>query len=110
MISSHAMPPFLGQGANQAIQDAYSLASKIFEHNRRLEAGDGSVDLEALLEEYERVRWKSTTSISAKAFVLGYLESGSGLVSKLRDVVFRSLGSLGIAARVYLDAAVPRVE
>jgi 2-polyprenyl-6-methoxyphenol hydroxylase-like FAD-dependent oxidoreductase len=29
--AAHAMPPFLGQGSNQAVQDAYCLAKKIFE-------------------------------------------------------------------------------
>jgi salicylate hydroxylase len=27
--SAHAMPPFMGQGANQAMQDAYCLANKL---------------------------------------------------------------------------------
>ena len=33
--AAHAMPPFLGQGSNQAIQDAYCLAKKIYDHNAR---------------------------------------------------------------------------
>eukprot|EP01040_Poterioochromonas_malhamensis_P000127 gene127-133_t len=32
--SAHAMSPFLGQGANQALQDAFCLASLIFHYNQ----------------------------------------------------------------------------
>ena len=118
--SAHAMPPFLGQGANQAIQDAYCLATKIAEHNANC-AGravptstDGTEEsttstLEELLKEYEKLRWSPTASITLKSILLGYLETGGeGLPSKLRDSVFFTLGKLGIARKVFLDGATPK--
>jgi salicylate hydroxylase len=107
--AAHAMPPFLGQGSNQAIQDSYCLAKKIFEYNAALSTGD-QVALQAVLKSYESIRWKPTTSISVKAAVLGYLEASTGPIAKFRDVFFRTLGSIGVAKKVYLGAAVPVVS
>ena len=109
------MPPFLGQGANQAIQDAYSLSLKVFQFNK--EATDSTIDVESiqglksLLREYESARWKPTTSITAKAAILGYLETGGrdGFYSKFRDVFFKVLVFIGLPTRVLLDAATPKV-
>lgn len=87
--AAHAMPPFLGQGANQAMQDSCSLAAKIFEYNSQVSSTSSSKpDLKALLKEYENRRWLPTTSITVKAALLGYLEVGSSLFSNFRDVFF----------------------
>ena len=107
--AAHAMPPFLGQGSNQAIQDAYCLAKKIFEYNKALANDSEEIDFEEVLKSYETVRWGPTASISAKAFLLGYLEAGVGFIAKFRDVFFFTLGSLGVAKKVFLGAAVPEV-
>jgi salicylate hydroxylase len=108
--AAHAMPPFLGQGANQAIQDAYCLGTRIKRYNeKRL---DDDVKLGELLKEYETIRWPSTTKIFFKAGFLGYLETGGsgGLYSKFRDVFFKTMGIVGVAERELLDAATPNVE
>lgn len=116
--AAHAMPPFLGQGSNQAIQDAYCLAKKIFEHNARslgtfesppLADGEEDVSLQRLLKEYERQRWATTTSISVKAGLLGYLEASGGFPAKFRDVFFSTMFRLGVAKKVFLGAATPNV-
>ena len=111
--SAHAMPPFLGQGANQAIQDAYSLASKVCRFNRGLQVGEelGDQTIQTLLQEYENARWIPTTSITAKATILGYLETGGrdGFYAKFRDSFFRVLAVAGVPAKVLLDAATPKV-
>lgn len=118
--AAHAMPPFLGQGSNQAIQDAYCLAKKIYEHNARsmgtyesLSEGEDdekeAVSLKKLLTEYERRRWATTTSISAKAGFLGYLEASKGFPAKFRDVFFSTMFRLGIARKIFLGAATPDV-
>jgi 2-polyprenyl-6-methoxyphenol hydroxylase-like FAD-dependent oxidoreductase len=44
------MPPFLGQGSNQAIQDSYCLAKKIFEFNKALANDDDEIDFGAVLK------------------------------------------------------------
>lgn len=81
--SAHAMPPFLGQGSNQAVQDAYCLAKKVYTFNAQAEGRWAPVDdqdeaksLRKLLKEYENIRWKPTASITVKAAILGYLETG----------------------------------
>jgi len=108
--SAHAMPPFLGQGSNQAIQDAFSLAQKIHYFNSNVKRGV-SQDLEPLLKEYEKTRWAPTTSITAKAAILGYLETGGrgGFYSKFRDIFFSILAFAGIPQSVVIDAATPKV-
>lgn len=128
MNKAHAMPPFLGQGANQAVQDAYSLALEIDQYNRNLlqpfnydnngnpninvdneENNESIMTLQEHLKRYESKRWIVTTSLTAKAAFLGYLETGGGFLSKFRDVFFLTMGKIGVARKVFLDGATPRV-
>eukprot|EP00956_Cyclotella_meneghiniana_P024665 scaffold49823_cov73-Cyclotella_meneghiniana.AAC.7 len=88
--AAHAMPPFLGQGANQALQDSYVLASKIHQYNQQVQSIQISSELprdsslNSLLKEYEHKRWLPTASITAKAAFLGYLETGSDCAAMLQ--------------------------
>lgn len=107
--AAHAMPPFLGQGSNQAIQDGYCLAAKIYEYNENLQSATDTADMANVLKSYEKVRWKPTASISSKSFLLGYLESGGGPIGKFRDTFFKTCGVLGIAKKIYFGAAVPEI-
>jgi len=113
--AAHAMPPFLGQGANQALQDSCLLAAKIHEYNsqvrrpRAVDDASSKPDLKAFLQEYENRRWLPTFSITAKSAILGYLEIGPSIVANFRDALFFVLGKFGIAKKVFLDAATPKM-
>ncbi|GMH93976.1 hypothetical protein TL16_g12771 [Triparma laevis f. inornata] len=94
--AAHAMPPFLGQGGNQGMQDGVMLGKMI---------GEG-VEGEMLAKEFGR-RWRKTTLITAKSVFLGYLETGEGKVGKFRDGFFKFAGQVGLAKKVFLDGAKP---
>jgi salicylate hydroxylase len=113
--AAHALPPFLGQGANQALQDAYSLSRAILSYNAALSqpnASQSSVDLMTYLKQYERLRWPACFNIFWKSTILGYLETGGeqGLYAPFRNWFFRTLAKLGIPEKVLLSAAVPTIE
>eukprot|EP00192_Tetraselmis_astigmatica_P024435 CAMPEP_0117657386 /NCGR_PEP_ID=MMETSP0804-20121206/5302_1 /TAXON_ID=1074897 /ORGANISM="Tetraselmis astigmatica, Strain CCMP880" /LENGTH=307 /DNA_ID=CAMNT_0005463835 /DNA_START=287 /DNA_END=1210 /DNA_ORIENTATION=+ len=101
--SAHAMPPFLGQGANQAIQDAYALADKLSkvgsEYNSTAEA----------LAAYQRVRIPPTAAIMQSSRFLGLLETQGGAGAFLRNSLFFIMGKLRIAEKVLVDGASVRV-
>ena len=110
--SAHAMPPFLGQGANQAIQDAVCLSSKVIQYNSQFQQSsteEEKKDLKVLLKEYENRRWMPTASITAKSALLGYLEAGSSYFGNFRDAFFFVLGKLGVAEKVFMDSAKPKM-
>ena len=107
IIGIDAMPPFLGQGANQALQDSYTLASKIHDYNCKIKTEPA--DLRTSLKEYETIRWLPTTSITIKAALLGYLEVGPSLLSKFRDAFFFVMGKAGVAKKVFLSSANPKM-
>ena len=58
--AAHAMPPFLGQGTNQAIQDAACLADKLV----AMRAGDLD-DVDAALAAYESDRKAAVARLGA---------------------------------------------
>eukprot|EP01041_Mallomonas_annulata_P003554 gene3554-7071_t len=114
--SAHAMAPFLGQGANQALQDAFVLAQGI-KNMHRLTTATGSSSssssssaLKTLAGDYERKRKLSTALLSAKSGFLGNLETlGGPLGMTVRNNFFRFTGASGIAKYVYLDGAKPNI-
>ena len=105
--AAHAMPPFLGQGANQAIQDAYCLANEL----AAVGPGQGGkhADVKAALGAYERSRKPVTSLIMLESRFLGFLETQSGLGGLARDAFFFTTDKLGVAKQVFLKGAVPRV-
>jgi len=105
--SAHAMAPFLGQGANQALQDAFVLANEIQAVNKRNEVNNKSANA---ARNYERKRKFGTANLSIKSNFLGSLETLSGSIGGLiRDVFFKVVGKLGIAEFIFLDGASPKI-
>mmetsp|Transcript_18488 Transcript_18488/g.29476 ORF Transcript_18488/g.29476 Transcript_18488/m.29476 type:complete len:462 (-) Transcript_18488:377-1762(-) len=105
--AAHAMPPFLGQGANQAIQDAYCLAVKLAE----LKSGKIS-SLSEAARSYEISRKPPTAALQLESRLLGFLETAGGpgtIPASMRDIFFFVLGKLGIAKKTFVTGAVPRV-
>jgi len=97
--AAHAMPPFLGQGANQAIQDAYSLASNLASADTVSEA----------LAKYQRTRLPPTASLTLKSVLVGKLETQAGAGAVFRDALIGTLARIGVAKQIFLDGAAVRV-
>jgi len=101
--AAHAMPPFLGQGANQAIQDAYCLSLQL------ASIGTQHSSLQAALSKYESIRKFPTAKLTFNSWFLGFIETQKGFGSYLRDVFFNTMYRLGVAQFVFLDGATPKV-
>jgi len=100
--AAHAMPPFLGQGANQALCDAYRLASCL------KQVGGEHRDVPDALRAYQLARWWPTTRLQLNSRILGFLETQSGPGALFRDGFFFTTGKLGVAKKVFIDAATIR--
>jgi len=101
--SAHAMPPFMGQGANQAIQDAYCLATNLGK------VGSEFDSMQSALKAYEDVRKPPTSAIMLTSRLNGFIETQSGVGATVRDLLFKILGSLGIVGQIFVQNALPRV-
>lgn len=103
--TAHAMAPYLGQGANQAIQDAHALALAVEGIGER---HDGMGDA---LREYEQVRKAPTDAIVKGSSAMGYLETQSGPVGMfVRNNVLATAGVFGLAEKAFITACIPRVQ
>ena len=99
------MPPHLGQGANQAVQDAYTLAHAL------ADIGHGHHPLADALSAYENVRKAPASAILRSSRLVGLIETQGGPVGRLvRNNLFRFLGFSGGVERAFLQAAIPRVR
>lgn len=102
--AAHAMPPFLGAGAGQAIQDAHALALAV------AKIGGEHADLGAALKAYQKERQVATNAILQTSRLIGLLETRSGILSKARNALFRVLGLGGITGKIYIASATPTVK
>ena len=102
--AAHAMPPFLGQGANQAVQDAYCLAAQLAAlHSGRVSS------LDAALAAYESVRRPPTAALQRSSWAVGLLDTLPTPWSPIRDLALAVAGASGIAGTVFVAGATPRV-
>ena len=101
--AAHAMSPFLGQGANQTIQDAHGLALQI------REAIMGGISIEEALHRYEGMFKEHTRAIQHKSKMLGQLLTQGGVVGgKVRNIVLGIVGLSGLLNRQLVSSFLPR--
>lgn len=99
------MSPFLGAGANQAIQDGHALGLALSRIGTKHENTAEAVSA------YERARRGPTEAILRGSLALGFLETQSGPVGvTVRNTMFKMAGLLGLSARSLVLSAVPRLE
>jgi hypothetical protein len=75
------------------------------------EVSENPPRLKRVLDEYQSARFFPTASITVKAAILGYLETGGrdGFYAKFRDSFFKILDFAGVPAKVLLDSSTPKV-
>lgn len=108
--SAHAMAPFLGQGANQAIQDAYRIALAVnkINNNKNYSPLEQEKVIFEEMRRYENDRRIKTLFLGSKSGILGSLETiGTPAGMFARDTLFRILGKLGVVNYVFSDGATP---
>ena len=107
--AAHAMAPFLGQGANQAIQDGYCLADRL----AAARAGGPVSRLVGPLQSYALLRRAPVTALQIESRLLGAVETAGGgpgtLPQFVRDAFFLTNGKLGVAGQVFVKGARPWV-
>ncbi|MEV6636063.1 FAD-dependent monooxygenase [Actinoplanes sp. NPDC051470] len=85
--AAHAMTPDLGQGANQALEDAATLTVLL----------DGADDLDEVLTAYDRLRRRRTQPIARRAHLMGRLMQSR---NPLRDAVLRLTPGRAVAGQL----------
>eukprot|EP00899_Mesostigma_viride_P011332 jgi/Mesvir1/2019/Mv06199-RA.1 len=102
--AAHAMTPFIGQGANQAMQDAYSLALKLVDLNSGKFRSLGEA-----LTAYETVRKNPNAIIMECSRLLGLVETLSGVGAVGRDCALYASGKLGLGGMIFIGGALLRL-
>ena len=74
--SCHPMVPFLGQGANMAIEDAWVLAEEL----------DGSIDMEDGFKKYQSRRYKRIKKVSLASSSNGDIYHAVGVKANIIDL------------------------
>lgn len=77
--AAHAMTPNMGQGANQGLEDAVTLAALL----------DRRGGIEDALDEYDRVRRPRTQSIATRSRLIGVVAQWDSIQSRVRDAALR---------------------
>jgi 2-polyprenyl-6-methoxyphenol hydroxylase-like FAD-dependent oxidoreductase len=108
----------LGQGANQALQDAYFLARGIKQINDDIKPSSPKfflsvalpVKLKQLTLAYEWRRKLPIAILGVKATILGEIETLSGPLGMwFRNSFFKVMASIGVVEQSFVDAALPKL-
>lgn len=97
------MPPFLGQGANQAVQDAVCLARSL--------AGVGAEfgSQREALDAFEAARKPYTSQAMQTSRAIGWMDTQEGGGSCVRDLALFGAGVTGVGAKIFLEGWKVRV-
>ncbi|CAK9015509.1 6-hydroxynicotinate 3-monooxygenase (6-HNA monooxygenase) (Nicotinate degradation protein C) [Durusdinium trenchii] len=80
--AAHATAPFMGQGANMAMHDAYCLGQILL--NPKISLSDG-------LQLYESSRKAHCESVVARSSIMGQVHTAAGLKASLRNTFLSSI-------------------
>eukprot|EP01031_Cornospumella_fuschlensis_P024399 gene24399-29495_t len=112
--AAHPLPPFLGQGANQGMQDALCLAQAIQQHNDDVmshrSAHPSSSMLHIYMKQYEQARKGARAELALKGRVLGEVEvlpGQTGLLAK--STFFRVMAALRVIEKEFVQGTKIRV-
>eukprot|EP01031_Cornospumella_fuschlensis_P024104 gene24104-29159_t len=105
--AAHPLPPFLGQGANQGMQDALCLAQAIQQYNDDVmshrNAHPSSSMLHTYMKQYEQARKGARAELALKGRVLGEVEvlpGQTGLLAK--STFFRVMAALRVIEKEFV--------
>ena len=84
--AAHGMPPFIGQGANQGLEDAAAIATLVAEINKQ-NKWDDITAIEAAFSKYEALRRPFVTYIQQQTLI-GRPFSSSEKLQKYHQAVF----------------------
>ena len=115
----------MGQGANQALQDAYCLAKLIVAYNNNNHNGDVSLSNNAhsteassginaiadIGDQLEHIRKLPTTQLIVKSSILGLIETlGGPWGCFVKDYFFRVTAALGVIRHEFITGVLPKIE
>jgi len=102
--AAHSMPPYLGQGANQALQDALALGKCVSEANM-----NDADSVAGVLDKYERVRAAPSRIALEASRVVGAVETCRWPLTVSRNLSMRIAGLLHLPQRILQSGAQVRV-
>jgi len=97
--AAHAMTPDLGQGGNQAMEDAADLTARL--HAQLADGPNAPAGVAAALDAYDRARRGRTQAVAARARSVGRVAQARGFLSApLRNALLRVTPSAAVARQL----------
>ncbi len=91
--AAHGMPPFIGQGANQGLEDAAAIATLVAEINKQNQWDDMTA-IEAAFNKYEALRRPFVTYIQEETLIGRPFSSDEKLQKYNQKVLSRNIGEI----------------